>query len=168
MRCAALDSTPPPPQIRCYQLNYNTFSDAVDDRYVVSNTIPKINITQNYRSWVGGGNYIRLYQAFAVPRNFTIDPATGLPPAADTNRLVVETAKIKRKYENEWIDFNQIWSGDWRLIQHDHAMAIAYQAGWFSNGITTIDYSVNAGVKIDTPDAATYLHSMLGLKYRVQ
>ena len=156
-RCGMIDSVPPPPpSITCRKLDYNTISDAVDDRYVVSSTMPKINLTKNYRSWFGGGNYLKLYQAYTVPHNLNIDPSTGQLPVGDTSRLIYNTGKIKRKYTGDvnhsehWVDFNQVWSGDWRLMQYNHVMILAYQGGFLSGGLGKINYEVTAGLKWDT------------------
>lgn len=142
--------TPPPPVAQCYSLNYNTISDAVDDRYTVSNSIPRINITSNYRSWLGGGNYIKVYQIYTIPKDLSVDKDKGTLAVQDTSRLIIETGKIKRKYAGNWdYAIGLIFNSDWRLIQFNNVMAIAYQGGWFTNGLGDIDYSITAGLKYD-------------------
>ena len=49
-----MDQTPPPPVATCQDMTYNTIGDVIDDKYVVSVSIPKIKLTRNYRSWVWG------------------------------------------------------------------------------------------------------------------
>lgn len=144
-------NTPPPsPRTTCYSLTYNTRNDAVDDKYVVSNVIPKIKLTKNFRSFLGGGNYLRLYQVYAIPVNLSVDPYKGtLAVGTNPNREVHQTSKIKRKYKNKWRPFGQLWSGDWKMIQHDHAMAYAYQGGFASGGTGKIKYKIGAGIKYD-------------------
>lgn len=144
-------TTPPPPILQgCFTLNYNTHNDAVDDRYIVSNTIPKIMLTQDFRSFLGGGNYLKLHQVYAIPVNLSVDADKGsLAVGTNPNREVFTTSKIKRKYKNQWRPFGQVWSGDWKMIQHDHAMAYAYQGGFLAGGDPKIKYKIGAGIKYD-------------------
>src|SRR6185436_4899157 len=59
------DPPPPPPVYGCNWLTYNTFSDVLDDRYVISAHMPKIKIIKQFRSWIGGSNYLTLLQCYA-------------------------------------------------------------------------------------------------------
>ncbi|MBC7720446.1 MAG: hypothetical protein H7068_00385 [Pedobacter sp.] len=143
--------TPPPPVAQCYTLNYNTLSDFVDDRYVVSNSVPRINILENYRTWLGGGNYIAIYQIYTIPKDLSVDKDNGTLAVKDTSRLINDKdLKIKRKYAGNWgYEIGFLFNGDWRLLQFNNAMAIAYKGGWFTNGLGDINYSITAGLKYD-------------------
>lgn len=143
---------PPPPRSTCQTMEYNTVGDYINDLYVVSVAMPKIRLTEQYRSWVGGSNYISLNQLYAIPRNLSIDSTNGSLAVSDTNRVVISRFQIKRKavIKKQYVDFGQIWNGDWRLLQYNNAMLISYEGGFLSNTSGGLNFNVNAGIKYDT------------------
>ncbi len=145
-------STPPPPAATCTNLTYNTLSDSVDDRYVISCSMPKIRLMQNIRSWVGGSNYLSLGQAYTIPVKLDVNPTDGSLAVKDTNRLIRPDFPIKRKYVRKgwWKDYGEIWSGDWRLIRYNNAMCFSGKAGWLKGTVVNVGYTINAGVQYDT------------------
>lgn len=141
---------PPPPTYLCNFLTYNTFADVLDDRYVISVTMPKIKLLDNFRSWIGGTNRLTIYQCFAKPGNLNINPSPALDPITPDKRAVFTDFQIKRKNKGKWIDFGQIYNDDWRLIQYDNPFVAYYKAGWFSSPTGSTDVNVSGGVKLDT------------------
>lgn len=155
---------PVPPPIECNLLVHNTFSDVLDDRYVITVMMPKIKLLRNFHSFIGGANYITIYQCYANPGNMNINPTPTLDPITSTSRIVVHEFKIRRNKKAKWIDFNQIYNDDWRLIQYDNPMLLWVKRGWFANPTAAVDLSVGGGVKLDTirihipghPDSLSY------------
>ncbi|MEO7984554.1 MAG: hypothetical protein ABI688_10775, partial [Bacteroidota bacterium] len=141
---------PPPPAYLCNFLTYNTFSDVLDDRYVITATIPKIKILKNFRSFIGGANYITMYQCYAKPDNFNVNTSPALNPITADKRIVVTDFKIKRANKGKWVDFGQIFNDDWRLVQYDNPMILFSKQGWFYNPSGNLEVKVSGGVKLDT------------------
>jgi len=56
------DPTPPPPVVTCSDLTANTIP-TLDDRYFISNSIPKIRLTENIRfGFWSGSNRIKFFK----------------------------------------------------------------------------------------------------------
>lgn len=141
---------PPPPVYSCSFLQYNTYSDVLDDRYVISVTMPKIKLLRNFRSFIGGANYITLYQCFARPNNMNINPTPALDPITAASRIVCHEYKVRRNKVGQWIDFGQVFNDDWRMIQYENPVLLWVKRGWFLNPSGAVDLKIQGGVKLDT------------------
>lgn len=141
---------PPPPNYRCNFLMYNTYSDVIDDRYVISVTMPRIKLLRNFRSFIGGANYITLYQCYAKPNNMEINPSPALDPITADKRVVCHEVKVRRNKVGQWIDFGQIFNDDWRMIQYENPVLLFVKRGWFLNPTGAVDLKIQGGVKLDT------------------
>jgi hypothetical protein len=137
------------PAFTCRFLNENIFADLLDDKYVITVTMPKIKLLRNFRTWLGGSNLITIYAFFAKPNNLNINPSPALDPVTADKRLVCVDYRIRRKYKDQWVSFGQIFNDDWRLIQYDNPFYAWYKSGWFVNPTGSIDVKVQGGLKLD-------------------
>lgn len=141
---------PPPPIYTCNFLTYNTYSDVLDDRYVITATMPKIKLIANFRTWIGGTNKFTMYQCFAKPNNMGINLSPALDPITADKRAVVNEYQVKRRRvsRSEWVDFGQIYNDDWRLIQYDNPMLIFSKQGLLASPNGNFTAKVGGGLKL--------------------
>jgi hypothetical protein len=141
---------PPPPPYICNFLDYNTFADVLDDRYVISASMPKVKLLKNFRTFIGGTNRITIRQFYAKPHNLGPNPTPTLDPITANDRVVVHNYIIRRKQKGKWVSFGLIYNDDWRLIQYDNPMYLWSKTGWFSNPTGSVDVKVQGGLRVDT------------------
>jgi hypothetical protein len=135
---------------QCNRLNYNMRADLFDDHYVVSVFIPKVKLLKNFRTWLGGSNFLTMMQCYGKPNNIQVNVQPTLNPVSPFERYVCKDFMIRRKYVNEWVDFGSIYNDDWKLEQYDNPMVIFSKQGWFYNTNGNISINVSGGLRIDT------------------
>ncbi|MDQ6755577.1 MAG: hypothetical protein M3004_01455 [Bacteroidota bacterium] len=141
---------PPPPVATCQWLNYNTIADVINDQYVVSVTIPKVRLLKNFRTWVGGSNYLTMQQWFIKPNSLNVNPSTSLPVVTADHRDVCKNYQIKRADVGNWMTVGWNYNDDWKLIEYDNPMVLFSEQGWFYNPDGQVTFDVNAGLTYDT------------------
>lgn len=151
-----LDSLNIPPPIACADLSSNINGDRIDDNYHVTTVIPKMKLTRNYRTWVGGSNYVKLYQFYSVQgANTDLSNTDPSKVVSSSYRIIspndgkLNAWRIRRKKvkNGDWLDVNIVFNPDWKLVQYDNLFVVSYNKAGGGDDLTV---TTTAGITYDT------------------